>query len=59
VTPQPAIAPLARHGVALTQVAKEEAQQRVDALPPLSADWQPIDPRRQPLFRKLQKRRFP
>lgn len=59
VTPKPAIAPLARHGVALTGAAKEEAQKRVDALPPLPADWQPTDPRRRPLFRKLQKRRHP
>jgi hypothetical protein len=59
VTPKLAIAPLARHGVALTQAAKEETQKRVDALPPLPADWQPTDPRRRPLFRKLQQRRHP
>ena len=56
VTPKPAIAPLARHGVALTQATKEEVQKRVDALPPLPADWQPTDPRRRTLFRKLQRR---
>lgn len=43
VTPRPANAPLAGHGVALTQAEKEEAQNRVDALPPLAADWQPTD----------------
>ena len=59
VTPKPAIAPLARHGVALTQAAKEESQKRVEALPPLPADWQPTDPRRRTLFKKLQKPRNP
>jgi hypothetical protein len=59
VTPQPAIAPLARHGVGLSGAAKEETRKRLDALPPLPADWQPIDPRRRPLFKKLQKRRHP
>ena len=59
VTPKPAIAPLARHGVALTPATKEEVQKRVDALPPLPANWQPTDPRRRTLFKKLQKRRNP
>lgn len=59
VTPKQAIAPLARHGVALTQATKEEAQKRVDALPPLPADWQPTDPRRRSLLKKFQKRRNP
>lgn len=59
VSPKPAVAPLARHGVALTQATKEEAQKRVDALSPLPADWQPTDPRRQNLFRKLRKQRNP
>ena len=59
VTPKPAIAPLARHGVALTPAAKEEVQKRVDALPPLPSNWQPTDPRRRTLFKKLQKRRNP
>jgi hypothetical protein len=59
VTPKPAIAPLARHGVAQNDAAKEEARKRVEALPPLPADWQPTDPRRRPLFRKLQNRRIP
>jgi hypothetical protein len=59
VTPKPAIAPLARHGVALNQSAKEEAQKRVDALPPLPANWEPTDPRGRTLFKKLQRRRKP
>jgi len=59
VTPKPAIAPLARHGVALTPSAREEAQKRIDALPPLPADWQPTDPRRRPLFKKLRRWRNP
>jgi hypothetical protein len=59
VTPKLAIAPLARHGAALTQATMEEAQKRVDALPPLPANWQPTDPRRQTLFKKLQRRGNP
>ncbi len=59
VTPKLAIAPLARHGMGLTQAAKEEVQKRVDALPPFPVDWQPTDPRRQALFKKLQPRRNP
>jgi hypothetical protein len=59
VTPKPAIAPLARHGLALTPAAKEEMQKRVDALPPLPTNWQPTDSRRRTFFRKLQGRRNP
>jgi hypothetical protein len=59
VTPKPAVAPLARHGIALTQAAKDEAQKRVDALPPLPTDWQPADQRRRTLFKKLRTGRNP
>src|SRR5205085_1066094 len=59
VTPKPAIAPLARHGVALTPATKVEVQKRIDALPPLPGNWQPTDPRRRTLFRKLQKQQNP
>jgi hypothetical protein len=60
VTPKLAIAPGARNGFgSMTQAAKEEVQKRIDALPPLPADWQPSDPRRRALFRKLQKRQQP
>jgi hypothetical protein len=59
VTPKPALAPLARHGVTWTPAAKQEAQKRVNALSPLPADWQPTDPRRRPLFQKLLRSRKP
>lgn len=59
ITPKPAVAPLARHGVALTQAAKEEAQRRIDALPPLPADWQPDNPRRRLFLKKLRQRTKP
>ncbi|HQZ69618.1 MAG TPA: hypothetical protein PLY87_31250, partial [Planctomycetaceae bacterium] len=59
VTPKLTIAPLARHGVALTPAATEEVQKRVDALPPLPGNWQPTDPRQRTLFKKLQNRRSP
>jgi hypothetical protein len=57
VTPKRAVAPLARHGMPLTDAAKDEAQKRLEALPPLPADWQPFNPRRRPLFHKLKRRR--
>lgn len=59
VTPKPAVAPLARCGGAATEADKIEMQQRVDALPPLPAEWQPFDARRRPLFKKLRTRRNP
>jgi hypothetical protein len=55
VTPKPAIAPLARHGVALTPATKEEVQKRVDALTPLPKDWQPADPGLRSIFRKMRR----
>jgi len=59
VPPKLAVAPLARQGAALTLAGREEVQKRVDALPPLPASWQPADPRRQTLYKKLQRRRHP
>jgi hypothetical protein len=59
VSPKPAIAPLARHGIARTPAAKDETRQRIAALPPLPADWQPVDARQRTLFKKLQNRRNP
>ena len=59
VTPKPAVAPLARHGVALTPAGKAEVQRLVDALPPLPADWQPNDPRRRHVFKNLCQLRKP
>ncbi|MCI0680873.1 MAG: hypothetical protein L0Y71_02115 [Gemmataceae bacterium] len=57
VTPKLAVGPLARQGAALTPTGAEEVRKRIEALPPLSADWQPIDPRQRARFRKLQQRR--
>jgi len=57
VTPKLAAAPLARQGVALTPAAAEEVRKRIHALPPLPADWQPIDPRQQARFKKLRLKR--
>ncbi len=59
VTPKRAVAPLARQGLSSTQAAKEETRKRVEALPPLPADWQPADPRQQVRFRQLRQRRKP
>jgi len=54
VTPQRAIAPLARHG--LTSDPAGEGQRRIDALPKLPAAWQPADRRQNQLFRKLRRK---
>jgi hypothetical protein len=59
VTPKPAIAPLAQHGIVLTQSAKEEAHKLIAALPPLPANWEPTNPSRRTLFKKLQRLRKP
>lgn len=56
VTPRPAVAPLARYGIPMTPAAKEEAQKRIAALPPLAADWQPSNPRGRHLLKKLRPR---
>lgn len=59
VSPKPATSSLARNGVTGTPAAKEQIQKNIDALQPLPADWQPIDPRRRPLFNKVRNRRNP
>lgn len=56
VTPKLAIAPLARQGVGVSSGGAIDVQRRVDALPPLPADWQPTDPRQGILVRMLRKR---
>lgn len=56
VTPKLAIAPLARRGLGVTPADATEVQRRIDALPPLPADWQPSDPRQGILVRMLRRR---
>lgn len=58
VTPKLAVGPSARHRVAHPPAALEEARERIAALPPLPADWQPSDPRQQNQFRRLRRRRM-
>jgi hypothetical protein len=55
VTPQLAVGPSARRGLNLPPAAAEEVRRRLESLPPLPADWEPADPRRQKLFRILRK----
>lgn len=55
VTPTPAIGPSARLGLPLSGAAAEEARQRVAALQPLPAEWQPNDLGQQNRWRKLTK----
>src|SRR4051812_37023602 len=56
VTPQRAVAPVARHGFPADPAAADEARRRLDALPGLPADWQPADERQLARFRKLGRR---
>ncbi|WP_406697861.1 hypothetical protein V5E97_03335 [Singulisphaera sp. Ch08] len=53
VTPKLAVGPSARQGLALNPSAAEEAHRRIDSLPPLPRDWQPVAPHQQALYRKL------
>jgi hypothetical protein len=57
VTPKLAVGPSARQGLPLAPAAAEETRRRIEALPPLPADWQPTDPHQQKQFRKLRKRK--
>lgn len=55
VTPQLAVGPAARQGAALSAAIVEEGKRRLDAMPPLPADWKPSDPRRQALFNRFRR----
>lgn len=59
VTPKRAIAPLVRLGVVVNAGDAEQVQERVDALPPLSRDWQPSDPRQRSRLKLLREGRIP
>jgi hypothetical protein len=45
VTPKLAVGPSAKRWRYPDQAATEEGRRRVASLPPLPADWQPVDPR--------------
>lgn len=53
VTPGLAVGPSARHEPVTDPAEIARARERLDALPPLPADWQPTDPRLQQQFRQL------
>ncbi len=52
VTPKLAVGPAARHQPALSAGEVEEARRRIDALPPLPADWQPATPKQQRQYKR-------
>jgi hypothetical protein len=52
LTPKRALGPGARQGSPLSPAALEEARWRLDALPPLPADWEPDDPWQKAAFRR-------
>lgn len=56
VTPSRAVGPSARQGLALAPESAAEARRKIDSLPPLPSDWQPLDPRQQNQLRKLRRR---
>lgn len=53
VTPKLAVGPSARQGLVLPPAVLEEVRLRIEALPPLPANWQPSDPRQQKQFKRL------
>jgi hypothetical protein len=59
VTPKLAAAPLARQGVVTISTGGNEVQKRINSLPPLPADWQPIDPHQRTRLKKLRHGRQP
>lgn len=56
VTPQPAVAPLARLGAVKSPEDGSEAQRRIGELAPLPTDWQPTDARQRAMLRMLRGR---
>jgi hypothetical protein len=59
VTPKLATGPSARQGLKRTPVDSEEVRRRIEALPPLPADWQPTDAKQQKQFERLRRKRTP
>jgi hypothetical protein len=59
VTPRRAIAPMVRLGAVADPADAEQAQERINALPPLSPDWQPSDPRQRSRLKILREGRIP
>jgi hypothetical protein len=57
VTPKLAVGPAARIGAPMSEADASEAAARLNALPPLPDDWQPVDPRQQARMKKFPKRR--
>jgi hypothetical protein len=57
VTPKLAVGPSARRGRPLGPAAAEDARRRMDALPPLPADWRPADPRQGRQYDRLRQQR--
>ena len=53
VTPMLAVGPSARQGLPLKPATAEEVRLRIASLPPLPANWQPVDPRQRSQYRRL------
>jgi hypothetical protein len=53
VTPRLAVSPSARRNRTLNPVTAEEVRGIVASLPPLPADWQPVDRSQQARYQKL------
>jgi len=57
ITPKLAVGPSARQELSLTPSVAEEVRRRIEALPPLPVEWQPVDPKQQTQFKKLSRKR--
>jgi hypothetical protein len=57
VTPKRAVGPSARHEPVQDQARLAAGQRAVEALSPLPADWQPIDPEQRKQYKLLRERR--
>jgi hypothetical protein len=55
VTPKLAVGPSARRRFLPGQTASEEEIQQIGSLPPLPANWEPVDPGQRAIFEKLRK----
>lgn len=52
-SPLLAVGPSARYGLTESPAVLAAIRERLDALPPLPADWQPLDPEQQARFRMM------
>ena len=57
VSPQLAVSPAPRRKVKPTAEETEEVRRRLEALPPLPSNWEPVDVKQQQILKKIKKGR--